>query len=521
MRLRIVLLASWLIVSSCIDESQYDIRQVAFSPTLAFPVAFGYMGIVDMLSSRDSAYIRAYPDSLLYLYYAKTLGSTDIRDRFQLPDNNTSNYFDLPAGTLPASANTTVIGTINKQIDLGLTPALLTEILLKGGTLNHSVTLTKTTTPANLPVEATVTFLDIKHKTTQQPLVITQGNGSNSTSLVDYVISTVNNQFPVKIDFVIKPHPTTSIAPNTKADVHLGFSGMQFAYIKGFLGDQAISLPPQSLDISVFSKLLQGAAVSFVQPNLTLRAVNDYGVPCEVNFSVLRAAKGATTLAIQISPSNPVTINAPATLGTSATTNISITNQQAVINFGPDKLEYTASARINKGLSSGTNFLADTSKLRVSMITEIPLYGKLSGITVTDTLDVHDLGELKKADVLNSSLKVSAQNELPLDAFVQIYFMDASYVIQDSLFSTNQTYLVKASEVTPAGDLQHAGVTDLKFGLEPAKLTKLFDAHFLFIKARMSSAKDSNGAQLNVKFRSSYRLKLNVGILAQINVKAQ
>jgi len=74
-RPRILLLVSVLYFASCVDESQYNIQQVQLSPTIAFPVAFADMGFVDMLSSTDSAYIRAYPDSLLYLYYPSTLRS--------------------------------------------------------------------------------------------------------------------------------------------------------------------------------------------------------------------------------------------------------------------------------------------------------------------------------------------------------------------------------------------------------------------------------------------------------------
>lgn len=520
MYLRIVLLASWLLVTSCVDESQYNIQQVEFSPTMAFPVAYGEMGILEMLPSKDSAYIKAYPDSLLYLYYAKTLSSTDIRDKFSLPDRNSTIAFDLPAGTLPASATSIPVGSVNTQIDLGLSPEVLTEVLLKAGTFSHAVTLSKATTPPNLPVETTITLLDIVHKTTLQPLTVTIGNGASSVPLTDYVMRLFNNRFNLRVDLVIKPHPTTSIAPNTKANVQLGFTGMQFAYIKGFLGDRTITLPAQSLDISVFDQLLKGVSASFVQPKLNLTVVDDYGVSCEVNFTTLRAVKGASTLPIQISPANPVNLNVPATLGTSATTNVTVSNAAAVLNFAPEKLEYAASARINKGLSTATNFLADTSKLRVSLITEIPLYGKLSGITVADTLNV-DLSDLKEADVQSSSLKISARNEMPLDANVQIYLMDDTYQVQDSLFTPSQTYFVKASTVAGSGELQSPGITDVKFTIEPARLTKLFDAKFILIKARLSTAKDANGVLLNVKFKSSYRLKLNIGLLAKINVKVQ
>lgn len=519
MRLR-SLLVFVILLASCIDERQYDFQQVTLSPTLAFPVAFGDLGIVEILSNKDTAYVRSYPDGLLYLYYEKTLPSRDIRDLFSIPNNTSTVSFDLPAGTLPASASTTFVGTINRQIDLALSPEQLTEILLKGGTFAHALLLSKQTSPPGLPLEATITLADFTHKTTQQPLTLTVGNGAGSVSLADYVIQLVNNRFNVRIDLSIKPHPTTYIPPATQATVQLGFNEMAFEYIKGFFGDQVAQLPSQTVDISVFRSTLKDASVSFVEPKLFLRAVNEYGVPCEVNFSVLRASKGTSTLPIQISPPNPVALAAPTVLGGSATTTLNVTNAQAIMNFEPEQLEYTAAARINKGLSSGSNFMADSSKLQVSLVTEVPLYGKVTGITVMDTLDV-DLNELSETQVSEASLKVSAQNEMPLDAYIQIYLMNESFQVQDSLFAGTQTYLVKASEVNGAGDLQSPGITNKEISLNPDRVTKLFSSRYLLVKAVMSTARDANDVFLNVKFRSSYRLKLHVGLRATLKIEVK
>lgn len=520
MRSRLSFAILLVLLASCFDENQYDFDQVNLSPTMAIPVAFGDMGLVDLISNKDTSYIRAYPDGLLYLSYAETLPSRDIRDQFVLPDNQSIVSFDLPAGTLPASASTTTVGTINRQIDLGLSPELLTEILMKGGAFEHSLLLSKTTSPPNLPLETTITLLDVLQKDTQQPLVVVLGNGTGSVPLNDYLFQLTDNRFDVRVDLRIKPHPATFIPAGTQANVSLGFTDMEFAYIKGFFGDQVVALPPQTIEVSVFSSSLNDATVSFAQPQLSMTAVNDYGVPCEVTFSVLRARKGTSTLPLQISPSSPFVLQAPAQLGQSATTPVTITNQQAVINFGPEQLEYTASARINKGLSSGVNFMADTSKLRVTLNTEIPLYGKISGITVIDTLDV-DLSDISRTKVGDASFKVTAQNELPLDAYIQIYLLDSEFQVLDSVFASNQTHLVKASIVDASGDLQHAGITNLLIPMNPDRLSQLFVADKLLVKAVMSTAKDQNDVALNVKFRSSYRLKLNMGLLATLNIEVK
>ncbi len=517
---RLLLILLVFLLASCFNEDDYDIQEVRVTPTMAIPIAFGDMGLVDLLANSDTSFIRSYPDGLLYLYYNSTLPSRDIRDMFDIQDNNSTIAFPLPAGVMNASSVDTPFGTINGQIDFDLDPASLTELVMKTGILNHSLLLSKTTSPPNLPMQATVTFDQVIHKTTGQPLVLTIGNGTFSASLADYVFTLADNAFDVRVDLVIKPHPATFIPVDTDANVFLGFNELVFATIEGFFGDRITPLPPQAIDITVFSSSLKDATVNFVEPKISLRAVSDYGVPCEVSFSVLRARKDAGTLPLQLSPASPITINAPGSLGNSATTNVNITNQEAVFNFAPTQLEYTASARINKSLSTGTNFMADTSMLRISLITEVPLYGRVSGITVMDTLEV-DLSDINQTNVLDASLKVSAQNEIPLDAFIQIYMLDAAYKVKDSLFSTNQTYLVKASTVNVSGDLAQPGVTSLELSITPSRLTTLFSSKYLLVRSMMSTARDENDALLNVKFRSAYRLRLHIGLLAKLNIQVK
>jgi len=350
-----------------------------------------------------------------------------------------------------------------------------------------------------------------------QPLTFSTLNGSGSKQLKDYVIKMINNQFNITVDLIIKPHPTTFIAPGTNANVRLNFAGMDFGYIKGFLGDQTTPIPAQSMEVSVFNSTLKGVSVSLVQPVVKLRVVNDNGVSCELNFTSLQARKTGGTLPFQISPSNPVTLGAPSTMGTSATTDILVNNQDAILNFAPQQLEYGGSVRINKGLISANNFVMDTSKLRISLSAEIPIHGRVSGISMSDTLKI-DLTGLNGSNVISSSLRISGRNEMPLDAYVQIYLTDENYQVKDSIFAPNQRYIVTASSVSPSGELLAPGVSEFKVGLDPAKLSKLFDSKYLIIKANMNTARDKNGVLLNVKFKAAYRLKLNVGLLARFNI---
>jgi hypothetical protein len=518
---RVIVFVLLLAFASCVDDSDYNLGGLTLTPTMALPLASGELGLVNLLTNRDSVYLKTYPDGLLYLLYSKTLGSTDIRNLIAIPVNNSTTGFDLVPGTLPTSSADALFMTINKVIDLNISPEQLSEMLLKAGTLDYNIGISQPTSPNTLPYEVVMTLTDVVNKATLQPLVITASAGAGSKPLQNYIIKMDKNKFNIKLELILKKRTIPiSVPTNAKINVQLIFNSLNFSYVKGFFGDQVAALPPQTIDMSVFSSSLQKANVSFVQATVNLSINNENGVPCEVTFTKLEAKKIGAVLPLQIAPASPFGISYPVTMGSSSTTTLTVNNATDVIAFSPTQLYYAGSARVNKGLISGNNFLADTSKLKVTLAAEIPIYGKASGISMGDTLDL-DFGTLNESSVSQATLNINATNELPLDAYMQLYLADKNYQIIDSVFNTNQTYLVKGSTVSNTGDLQTANTTNLKLDLSIDKINRLFSAKFLIVRSRMNTSKDSNGVLLNVKFKASYKLKMSVGLLAKLKITSK
>jgi hypothetical protein len=244
--------------------------------------------------------------------------------------------------------------------------------------------------------------------------------------------------------------------------------------------------------------------------------VNDDGVPTKVYFSTLEARKAGSTLTMQLSPATPVTIAYPAVMGDSATTLVSVTNANALVNFAPTQLYYKTNARINENISSGTNFITDTSTLKVRLHVELPIYGHASDIYLADTLDV-DLSDADRSEIVDAALKVKTTNQLPLLADLQFYLTDSNFHVLDSLLLPDQTDLIKNSEVNASGELLSEGNVDMKIPLSKEKLQSLFHASNIIIKARLSTTRDSNGAYPDVKFKSTYKMSIKLGL--EVNAK--
>ncbi len=518
MRNSLLLMSILFLVIACIDQKDYNLNSVEVHPSVAFPIAFGTLTIQDLLKSKDSLYVKVYPDDLVYLEYSRELVSHDIRDLFTIPDKSINQSFAIPQGTIPAHNRDIRSDSVVEVIDLGLSPALLSSIDFKSGTISYSTTLLPGT--AGLQYEILLSSQDLTSKSTSQTLsVVTSSAGS--ISLSDYKLALNKNKFNLKMVLVLKKtNSSVLIKTNTSVAVNFSMAAMDFNAILGFFGDQTANPPSDLLSIGAFGTTLSPGNVSFAQPVVTLDVINDYGVPCKVNFTKIEARKNGATLALQLNPASPVTIAYPAILGASATTAVAVTNAKQVLDFAPTQIFYQLTARMNQGLVSGNDFMADTSKLRVKLNVEVPIYGHASGITLRDTAKI-DLSKINQSQVQKASLKVDAINELPLDARIQLYLTDARYVVLDSLLDTAQTKLIQGSTVNATGDLETAGVLSQALPLDNDKLNILFKAKNLIVVAVLNTSKDASGNAVDVKFKSKYTLKINMGLLADLkfNIK--
>ncbi len=507
---------SLLLLAGCsLNNADYNLKRASASPTLAIPLLQGSVGLRDLFRNADSTYVKVYPDGLLYLAYDQMLVSQDIRNLVNIPDVSTSRFLSVPTGNyppVPADYNST---TSTSFVTMPISPEQLTEIGFKSGSLSYDMSLGPQN--PNFLYAINVTIPEFTNASGQ--FFSFQASGTGSTSIVGYTYnSPVANRFTLLLTLVVKKNPNAvSIPFGTQVKFDLTLGGMNFSFIKGFFGDQTATTPIQTINLSALGNtLINGTQVTFQQPILSLIAIDDYVVPLQVNFITLEAQKAGGSLPFTFTPANPIAVNYPVSLGTSATTTVNVTNVAQVISFAPTQMVYQVSGRINPGLSAGINYMADTSKLRVKMHVEIPLYGSASNIILRDTASLN-LTNLTETQVQSASLQTNIINEIPLNASVQLYLIDKNNMVIDSLLSSNENPIVKGSTVNSSGALQAAGIYNQPITLDSNKVSKLFQATKMIIVARMSTS-GSSSTSTNVKFLSQYTLTAKIGLLVKLKL---
>jgi hypothetical protein len=519
MKLLLAFITSSLCLIGCsINEADYKIKGATSNPSLAIPLIEGSIGIVDAFSENDLSYVKTYPDGLVYLNYDQMLSSQDVRNLINLPALSITRSVPVAAGTYPPSPADYTLLSVNFPIDMTTSPEKLTDISFKGGSLSFNIS-SITPANANFLFELNLTIPEFKNA---DGLSLTQkvSTGLTTIPLQGYTYtSTTSNRFNLQVVLIVKKSTSlVTISDNSNINIDLSLVGLDFQYIRGFFGDQTTTTSTQTLSIAAFgSSLLIGkASVAFKQPIINLTVVNDYGTPLQVNFIKLLGRKNTDVISITTSPASPIMVNSPTTLGASASTTVSVTNITQVLNFAPTSLEYQVSGRINPGLTTGSNFMADTSKMRVKMHVEIPLYGSGSDIILSDTATI-DLTSINQTQIEKATLQTKITNELPMDAFIQLYLVDKNSVVLDSLISSNQNPIVKGSTVDANGDLKTAGIANKSIDLESTKVTKLFQSAKLILVAKLNTS-GGNGGSLDVKFKSQYKLTSSIALLTKIRL---
>lgn len=515
------LLGLTLLCVSCLDQSEYDINSVSWNPSVALPLVNGSLQITDILNKDDSTHFKTDSDGLLYVEYDQQLESQDIRKLFSIPSKSVAKSFILPGAVIPPHNNDIRSDSIVSTVDFGMSPEQLSEIALSAGSVSFSTSLLPQS--SQLQYDVYMVLSGFKSRSTGKALN-TVVNGSGNIDLSDYTLSLNANKFDLKLVLVFKKtSSTTTIAPATSVNVQLDFKNFQFIYIKGFLGDQVTSLAPQTVDMGIFNgSIFDQAQVSLADPKVNITVVNGNGVPVSADFVKLEARKqGANPIKILLNPANPVALNYPAVLGETKTTTVAVTNVKELLDYAPSQIFYQADARINAGLTSGNNFIMDTSQLRVNLHVEVPLWGSASGIVLQDTLNV-DLSSVDESQVTDASLKLKLSNEFPLDGDIQFILTDDHFVPITTLLTDDQMHLIKGSTVNASGELQTVGTYDNSIKLSSDKIANLFKAKHLILVAGLQTSRDTQtGTPPDVKFKADYSLSVEAGILAtlKLNVK--
>ncbi len=294
--------------------------------------------------------------------------------------------------------------------------------------------------------------------------------------------------------------------------VELSFIDLRPSYARGFLNDTTLFVGPDTRELDVFNKIKSGN-LDLKNASLNIDIENRIGVDVEIGVKELTSINSKNQKQVNLQGTDlkqPKFIpratdqNGSMPIHSSKThiqLNESNTNMLEFINNLPDNIYYSIELKANPNgnVSNHRDFIYEGQYLSIDLNLDVPLELSATGLKLCDTLSMNlenrDLSGIKSAK-LNSFFN----NGFPLDAAVELYVLDYTGRITDTLF--NGTQIVEAALLGANNKVSDSKESKLSIQLDEYEVQRFLQSNKLYLLVRF----DSKPLNTAVKIYSDYSM---------------
>ncbi len=531
----ILLLVLFTSIQSCIkDKFNFDrMAQVEYEPTLVAPVLHTKLTLWDVLYDWDSSHIFVQDQThFLTLLYRGTIFSQTAEDLITIPNQylpQVDTTFDKP------NSPDTIVISLPLIFSSG-NGEKLDEIYLKQGNFNIRLFSDLKDNADIVTVFQSITKIsDGTPLTISNPNIgIGPHNTNNQINLTGYKIgldhipasSSINI---LNVTLKIKFHNNAACNGNG-ISLNTDVNNMRYSKLFGYFGQPSFVIREDSVFLDIFKRNLSGR-FTLVDPKLNINVYNSYGFPINITFDKFSSYRSVAPLdSVPISGSglpSPWSIISPtiSQVGQTKTSTLNLNkttcNIDDAINISPQFIVYHTSALGNPAGNVGQNFVLDTSKFKVDVDVELPIWGKAVDFTVQDTFKMEEF-KLENRDKIDwAAVRVTSTNGFPVDVKLQLIFTDTLYNRIDSLFLVNDDNSIIASGILGPAPNYRVILPTIKRTetiMSGDRINYMIDHNVkkVLLKAILNT---SNNHGTDVKFYSDYTIDLKVGVKTHVKVK--
>ena len=479
-----------LFVASCTSPSDISVERETVA--LAFPIFTSETTVSDLIDEgQDSSALVVYGDNKMGLVY-ETATQVDI----PMPDlENFEVLLQSPITTVP---------------NLPIAGVQIKKAKFDAGVLNFSFI-------NNQYEEHVKIVLRInqfsKNNTILSKTINLNYDGSLpvqkdfSVSLADYNMDVTNSSLQVEYQASLSNGSMASIEQAT-----MEMKDVAFSWLEGIWAEKTFPLEIPTQEIGFFKHYTDGGAITFTNPKLKITALNSVGVTSRLNFNSV-GIQTVNNEAIAVSGdffNDGFNLSYPniGQIGSTMTSNTEINKANSnivdVFNAQAKGVHFDVDYVLgSNGAQEG--FVAKDSKIDLNMRVELPFEGKVNRFKVSKDFDVKFSNEHVKA----ATIKLQAVNQIPLDARIQLYFLDNAGIVLDSLVASNGILAIEAASVNPSGDVIRAEKWEEELNIDIAKWERIKNAVNVTLTTSFTS---TLGAEVPVNVKANQHVQLNAGL---------
>jgi len=538
----IPVLTVFIFFISCLDD-RYNFDKISdeihITPGITAPMAFGSLTLRDVLNEVDDEnYVKEYDDKLLYISYSERMLSYLASEVINIPDQEfLAIYIDSDIN-IPDWLSSSLGESVNFQKEetgeFVFENNEKVDSLFLNSTILHIEVVSQFRHMGSLKITAPTITTDGTPFSTVIPISDASGNFSYSGDIpVNNVRITLDNTtnpdtslLPLLFDLTLI-NSGAGIASDEKCHITMSFKDVDFSSIYGYLGNYEVLEDNGSVNIEIFDSELEEGKINFYDPLFNLKINNSYGIPVEVELSDVYTYSDINEVSFPVTFSgvNPFDINAPVKPGSAAYTEINIDrtncNIASALETEPNQFFYKTKAITNpEGPGGISNFVTDSSRVDVDLEVILPFWVKAEDFTLEDTVDFDFDKELGDISEFINYLRVTleAENGLPLEADLQVYFTDLNYNILDSMFTDNLV-LLEPANTGPDGIVAEKTSLVRKVEFTDQKLENLEPVKYAIVSAKINTEKADENKY--VKILSDYSIDFKIKIKANLDINSR
>ena len=297
-------------------------------------------------------------------------------------------------------------------------------------------------------------------------------------------------------------------------------NGLKFSYMEGYFGNEVFPISRDTIHLNIYKNLL-GGELYFEDPKVTVNVFNSFGFPVrsKVNIVKFKGSKGEEYDLESPYVTNGFDFGYPKitekgkTVITSFSFDKNNSNIVPILNSSPVALDYQIDAIANPDSDpSIIGFMTDSSYFLVNVAVDLPIYGRAKNFLLEEDFS-SDFGKLD--GFREAEFKLLTENKLPLDATMQMYFLDANGQKLDSAF-TQEQLLIEAAKVDATGLPTGVSKKETIIQFNEAQLNAVRKTKTIRVVAYVST---TSGGTVPVHINASQGLSVKMGAKAKLTNK--
>ncbi len=283
---------------------------------------------------------------------------------------------------------------------------------------------------------------------------------------------------------------------------------------KGYFGSDTFQVALDTTDFVIFKNLIVDS-FNLAKSNISLSIDNSQGIEGAIHVNNLATINSQNSQMISLDKSMlplPLHVKKPAFSEPVVSSHSMLlideknSNPEELIGNLPDKILYDLTIITNPAGNIGerNDFIFADNEINAYVDIEVPLQFQTPGIKLTDTISWINENVDSPEQIKEGSLNFIIGNGFPVEANVNLFFMDDKSLVFDSLISHTA---ILAAPVDPINhQVIEKRVSELQFFIPEKRMPAILDAKAILVEVYLKT----KPGQTHLQFFDTYNLDVSV-----------